>query len=325
MRRRDFIAGLGGTAVWSTWPLAARAQQPAIPVVGLLQTRSAETAMPLTAAFRQGLRDAGFIEGQNVAIEYRFAAAEFNRLPALAAELVSRRVNVIAVGYSAARAAQAATATIPIVFMGGADPVKGGVVASINRPGGNVTGASLLADVLGPKRMGLLREIVPQISVVGALIEMGDSADQAKELKEAARSLGWSVHTVEVDTERNFEDAFARLVREGAGAIIITPSVLFNTYPDRLVALAARHRVPAIYELREFVVAGGLMSYAPSITDAYRQGGVYAGRVLKGEKPADMPVLLPTKFEFVLNLKTARALGLTIPPGILAIADDVIE
>jgi putative tryptophan/tyrosine transport system substrate-binding protein len=322
IKRRQFIAGLGGVAAW---PLAARAQQSALPVVGFLQGQSPETAAPLIEAFRRGLAESGFVEGRNVVVEYRLANGEAGRVPGLAAELVNRQVNVLASGYGTARAAKAATATIPIVFMGGADPVKAGLVASINRPTGNITGVSLYAAELTGKRIGLLHELVPQTSVLGALISSPDTEFQLEQVKEAGRRLGLSVKAAQVGSERDFDDAFATLLREGAGAIIVTASILFNNNPGRLVALAARHRIPTAYELREFVVAGGLMGYAPSIADAFRQGGQYTGRILKGEKPADLPVLLPTKFELVINRKTAKALGLTIPETLLATADEVIE
>jgi putative tryptophan/tyrosine transport system substrate-binding protein len=326
MKRRQFIAGLGGAAVW---PVVGRAQQAAMPVVGFLQGQSPATAAPLIAAFRQGLRETGFVEGQNVVVEYRLANGQPDRVPALAAELVSRRVNVLASGYQTAHAAKAATTTIPIVFMGGADPVRDGLVASINRPGANLTGATLAAIELLGKRLGLLRELVPQAAILGALIDARVPAPsyqfQLQDIQEAARRLDLSLVVANVRSERDFDDAFAMLARERVDAGVVAPSVLFNDNPARLVALAARHRLPTAYELRQFVEAGGLMAYAPSITEAFRQGGVYTGRVLKGEKPADMPIMLPTKFEFALNLKTAKALGLTIPPNLLALADEVIE
>ena len=324
MNRREFIAGLGGAAAW---PLAVRAQQPTMPVVGYLQGGTPERTQPIIAAFRQGLAESGFVEGRNVVIEYRLANGQPDRVPALAAELVSRRVNVLASGYQTAHAAKAATTTIPIVFMGGADPVRSGLVASINRPGGNITGVSLASVELLGKRLGLLRELVPQAAILGALIDVNLDPDfqVLQDIQEAARRLSLSVVAANVRNERDFDEAFTTLARERVDAVIVPPSVLFNDNPARLAALAARHRLATAYELREFVEAGGLMAYAPSITEAFRQGGVYTGRVLKGEKPADMPVLLPTKFEFALNLKTAKALGLTVPPTLLAIADEVIE
>jgi putative tryptophan/tyrosine transport system substrate-binding protein len=321
MRRRDFIAGLGAAA----WPLAGRAQQRALPVVGYLQGGTPERTQPIIVAFRQGLAESGFVEGRNVVIEYRMANGQPDRVPALAAELVNLRVNVLASGFGTARAAKEATTTIPIVFMGGADPVRAGLVASINRPGGNLTGVSIFATELIGKRIGLLREMVPQATILGALIDPTAPFEQLQDAQEAGRRLGLSVVAANVRSERDFDDAFASFARDGAGAVIVTPSTLFNDNPDRLVSLAARHRLPTVYELREFVEAGGLMSYAPSITEAFRQGGVYTGRVLKGEKPADMPVLLPTKFDLVINMKTAKTLGLTIPETLLATAEEVIQ
>jgi putative ABC transport system substrate-binding protein len=326
MRRREFIVGLGSAVAW---PVVGRAQQPAMPVVGFLQGQSPATAAPLIAAFSQGLRETGFVEGQNVVVEYRLANGQPDRVPALAAELVSRRVNVLASGYQTAHAAKAATTTIPIVFMGGADPVRAGLVASINRPGGNLTGVSLAAIELLGKRLGLLRELVPQAAILGALIDARVPAPefqfQLQDVQEAAHRLDLSVVAPNVRSERDFDEAFATLTRARVDAVVVAPSVLFNDNPARLIGLAARHRLPTAYELRQFVEAGGLMAYAPSITEAFRQGGVYTGRVLKGEKPADIPVLLPTKFEFALNLKTAKALGLTVPPTLLALADEMIE
>jgi putative tryptophan/tyrosine transport system substrate-binding protein len=324
MNRREFIAGLGAAA----WPLAARAEQRALPVIGYLDAGLLEKTQPIIAAFRRGLAESGFVEGRNVVVVYRVANGQTDRVPGLAAELVHRPVNVLASGYQTARAAKDATATIPIVFMGGADPVKAGLVASINRPGGNVTGVSLLSGDLVAKRIGLVHELVPRTAVIGVLIDRALRAESdivLPEVGEAARRLGLLLQVVYVSSERDFDDAFATFVRDGAGAIIVTPSTLFNDNPNRLVALAAHHSVPTVYALREFVEVGGLMSYAPSIAEAFRQGGTYTGRVLKGEKPADLPVLLPTKFELVINLKTAKALGLTIPETLLATVDEVIQ
>jgi putative tryptophan/tyrosine transport system substrate-binding protein len=325
MRRREFIAGLGSAAAW---PVAARVQRGALPVVGFLHGGSPETTMSVMAAFRRGLAESGFVEGRNVVVEYRLANGHLHRVPTLAVELVNRHVAVLASGYQTARAAKDATATIPIVFMGGADPVKAGLVASINRPGGNVTGVSLLSANLVAKRIGLLHEVVPRATVIGVLIDRDVKVESElvlQEVTDALRRLGLSALVLYVSSEHDFDDAFATFVREGAGAIIVTPSTLFNDKANRLVALAARHSVPTIYELREFVEAGGLMSYAPSLTEAFRQGGVYTGHILKGEAPADLPVLLPTKFELVINAKTAKALGLTIPETLLATADEVIQ
>jgi putative tryptophan/tyrosine transport system substrate-binding protein len=327
MRRREFIAWLGA----AVWPLAAQAQQRSVPVIGFLHGRSPEAAVQVNEAFREGLRDQGFVAGQNVAIEYRYAAGHFDLLPALAADLVSHRVSVIAAAYPAGRAAKAATVTIPIVFIGGSDPVLAGLVASINRPGGNVTGVSLLAADLETKRVELLHEVAPQATVIGALVDETDPIvfperdRQLQALRAAAQRLGLSVLTVTVGGERDLDTAFETLAREHAGALIVAASVFFNLNRDRLVALAARFRIPAAYELREFAEVGGLMTYGPSNPGVYHEGGRYVGRILKGEKPGDLPVLLPAKFEFFLNLKAANALGLTIPETLLATADEVIQ
>jgi putative ABC transport system substrate-binding protein len=323
MRRREFIAGLVATAAL---PMTARAQA-RMPTVGYLQAGSAEKTQPIIVAFRHGLAESGFVEGQNVVVEYRLANNEPDRVPVLAAELVSLGVRVLASGYQTARAAKDATTTIPIVFMGGADPVRGGLVDSISRPGGNITGVSLASTDLLGKRVGLLRELVPQVATLGALIDAtGSEAElQLRDLQEAARRSGLSVQVAYVRSERDFDDAFSIFAGQRVGAVIVTPSTLFNDNPERLAALAARHGLPTMYELRQFVEARGLMSYAPSITEAFRQGGVYTGRILKGERPSNLPILLPTKFELVINAKTAKALGLTIPETLLATADEVIQ
>jgi putative tryptophan/tyrosine transport system substrate-binding protein len=324
MRRREFIAGLAGA---TAWPSLTTAQQRAMPVVGYLQGGTRERTQQIIAAFRQGLAESGFIEGQNVLIEYRLANGQPDIVPALAADLVNLQVNVLASGYQTARAAKEATATIPIVFMGGADPVRAGLVANINRPGGNVTGVSLASTELMGKRVGLLRELVPKAATLGALFDArGPEFEfQQQDLQEAARQLSLAVVSAKVSSERDFDHAFAALARERADCVVVAASTLFNDHPARLAELAARHRLPAAYELREFVEAGGLMAYAPSLTEAFHQGGVYTGRVLKGQKPADMPILLPAKFELSLNLKSAKALGLTIPEPLLATADVVIQ
>jgi putative tryptophan/tyrosine transport system substrate-binding protein len=325
MKRREFIAGLGSAAAW---PVMARAQPSAgLPVVGLLQGRTREAANPLTAAFQTGLAEIGFVEGRNVTFEYRYADGNFDRLPGLAAELVRQRVNVIAAGTPAGLAAKAATDAIPIVFIGGGDPIKAGLVASINRPEGNVTGVTLFGgSELTGKRLELLHQLVPQVTVMGALLaSVAGAEDQMPELGDAGRHLGLSIRTARISGECDFEDAFATLAREPVGALIVMSSTFFNTYRDRLVALAARYRLPAIYEPREFAQAGGLVTYAPSFLDAFRQAGIYTGRILKGEKPSELPVQLPTKFEFVVNLKTAKSLGLTVPETLLATADEVIQ
>jgi putative ABC transport system substrate-binding protein len=326
MRRREFIAGLGGAAVW---PLAARAQQRAMPVVGFLNSRSPDDAAHLVAAFRRGLSEGGFVEGQNATIEYRWALGDYDRLPALAAELVHKPVAVlVSLGSDVtALAAKAATATIPIVFATGGDPVKQGLVERYNRPGGNVTGINVDAASLQGKKFGLLHEIVPQVATIGVLLNPSNPAagDQLRVYREAARAIGLRVHVLWASTDREIEAAFETVVQLRIAALDVVGEPFFDTRRDKLVALAARHAVPTGYVFREFVVDGGLMSYGYDLRDVYRQGGLYAARILKGEKPADLPVLQPIKYEFIINLKTAKALGLTIPPNVLAIADEVIE
>jgi ABC-type uncharacterized transport system substrate-binding protein len=326
IERRDFLTLLGGAA--AAWPLAARAQQRAMPVVGFLHFRSHADTADVVATFRQGLRESGFGEGQNVTIEYRFAENRIERLPALAADLVQRHVAVIAAGPRAHDAIKAATAIIPIVFLSGSDPVRIGLVASLNRPGGNLTGVTVLSTDLIAKRLGLLHDLISQTAVVGVLVDSTQASTeefQLHEVQTAARGVSRPIRVVNAGSESAIDAAFAALASEQVGALMVGASSIFISLRDRVVELAARHRIPAIYENREFAAAGGLMSYGPSNTDAYRQVGVYTGRILKGEKPADLPVMLPTRFEFVINLKTAKTLGLTIPAGLLAIADAVIE
>jgi putative ABC transport system substrate-binding protein len=326
VKRREFITLLGGTAVG--WPLAARAQQPAVPVIGFLNGASPEGYAPYVAAFHQGLKEAGYVEGQNVAIEYRWAQGQYDRLPALAADLVRRQVAVIAVGTNpAAPAAKAATATIPIVFTTGLDPVQEGLVASLNRPGGNLTGVTALAVEVGPKGLELLHELVPAATVIALLVNPTNPSAEAlsSDLQTAARTLGLQLHILRASTERDFDRVFATLLQLRAGGLVIGTDGFFNTQSEQLATLTVRHAVPAIFPFREFTAAGGLMSYGVSIRDLYRLVGVYTGRILRGEKPADLPVHRATKVELIINLKTAKALGLTFPITLLGRADEVIE
>jgi putative ABC transport system substrate-binding protein len=324
MRRRDLITLAGGAAAW---PLAARAQQATMPVIGVLRATITDENHVNLVALRQGLGDAGYLAGQNATIEYRWAENRYDRLPALAADLVGRRVAVIFAGSGvAARAAKAATTTIPIVFAGGIDPVQLGFVASLNRPGGNVTGVSFFSNAIEPKRLGLLRDVVPRASVIAALINPDNASArrQSEDLNEAVRAVGMKLNIAYARSAADLEPAFADFVKQ-AGGLVVATDAAFTAYREQLVGLAARHALPAVYPSRDFVEVGGLMSYGASIPDAYRQAGVYVGRILKGEKPADLPVMLPTKFELVINLKTAKMLGLTVPPSLLGIADEVIE
>jgi putative ABC transport system substrate-binding protein len=327
MQRREFIALLGGAAV--AWPLAARAQQPEMPVIGFMSGRSPEDSVHLVAAFRQGLGEAGFVEGQNITIEYRWALGQYDRLPALAADLVSRRVAVLAAlgGDVSALAAKQATSTIPIVIGIGGDPIKAGLVESISRPSGNVTGYTLLTSEMEPKRLGMLHDLVPGAAVIGVLLNPNfpPVARQLQEIEAAARTIGQQLFIWKASNDAELNAGFVSLVEQRVGALLIAADPYFDTRRDRIIAFTAQNRLPAMYQFREFAVAGGLISYGPSITDAYRQAGIYAGRILKGTKPADLPVLQPTKFEFVINLRTAKALGLTIPAGLISFADEVIE
>jgi putative tryptophan/tyrosine transport system substrate-binding protein len=324
VKRRAFIAGLGSVVAW---PVVARAQQPAMPVIGLLSVHPPEVEGPNWAVFRDGLRQGGFVAGVNVAIEYRYASSHFQQMPSLAADLVSRRVAIIGTGPESAEFAKAATATIPIVFVNGDDPVRSGLVASLNRPGGNLTGVTLLGPDLLSKRLNLLHRLVPQAARIGVLVDSisGESSFQLREVEEVARQVGVSIRVVTVGSGRNLDGAFATLAGEHVGAVFITAGTYFFAARDRLIALAAQESFPAFYFSREHVVAGGLATYGPSVPEAFRQAGAYAARILKGEKPADLPVQLPTKYEMVINLKTAKALGLTIPETLLATADEVIQ
>ena len=326
MKRREFMALIGGAAAW---PVAGRAQQPAVAVIGFLHLGSPEPVGPNVAAFRQGLNETGFVDGRNVAIEYRWAQGQYDRLPALAADLVRRQVTVIAACATSAPglAAKAATSAIPIVFQTGGDPVQDGLVTSMNRPGRNVTGVSRLSVTLEPKRLELLRELSPKTTVIGLLVNPTNPRSElvTQQLEEPARALGLRLQVLKATSEGELDTVFASSVRLGVGALLVAQEPAYNRWLRRIIALASDRAIPTMYATRDFVVAGGLVSYDASGIDSFRQVGVYVGRILKGEKPADLPVMQPTKFELVINLKTAKALGIEVPPTLLARADEVIE
>jgi len=327
MKRREFITLLGGAVV--SWPLAARAQQPAMPVIGFLDAGSAAERADVVAAFRKGLAEAGFVEGQNVAIEFRWAQNQYDQLPVLAADLVRRRVDVIAAtGGPAALAAKAASATIPIVFRLAVDPIAAGLVASLSHPGGNVTGVTTLNLEVGPKRLEFLHELVPTATIMAALVNPTNPSNAeilSRDLQATARLVGLQLHLLHASSDADIDAAFATLTELRAGGLVIGTDAFFTDRNEKLAALALRYRIPTISQAREFVAAGGLMSYGGSFADSYRLAGVYTGRILKGEKPADLPVQQATKLELFVNIKTAKALGVEVPPTLLALADEVIE
>jgi ABC-type uncharacterized transport system substrate-binding protein len=324
VKRRTFITLLGGAA--AAWPLAARAQ-PEMPVVGFLRSTSLADSTTFAAVFRRGLKEAGFVQGQNVAIEERYADNQIDRLPAFVGDFLSRPVSVIVGNTLAALAARAATATVPIVFTTGSDPVKDGLVASLNRPGGNVTGVSFLTGMLGPKRLELLQQLLPKVTTI-AMLSSSASSETVRErmdVQEAAQAVGQQLIVLEVNSERDIETAFSELAQSKVGAVLVGTGPLFLSNREKVAALEAHHALPTMYSQRDHVTVGGLMSYGASITDAHRQAGIYAGRILRGEKPADLPVMQATKFEFVINLKTANKIGLALPLIMQMTADEVIE
>ena len=324
MRRREFITLLGGAVAW---PCGVRAQQPTMPVIGFLRSTPAKPFAHIVAAFREGLKETGFVEGQSIAIEQRWADNQLDRLPELAADLIHRQAAVIVCNGLAVEAARSAAAATPIVFVVGGDPVALGLVSSLNRPGGNLTGLTFFGNKLGAKRVEMLRELVPGAGVFASLVDPNfpEAVLEAHEVEDAARNIGQQIVPVNVANEHEFDPAFTTIVQTGARALVVIGSPFFTSQSRTLVALSARHAIPAIYDLRDYVAVGGLISYSASFTDAYRQAGVYAGRILKGAKPSELPVLQPTAFELAINLKTAKTLGLTFPPSFRLRADEVIE
>jgi putative tryptophan/tyrosine transport system substrate-binding protein len=326
VRRREFITLLGGAAAW---PLAARAQQAVMPVIGWMSGRSPEDSAHLLAAFREGLRETGFVKGESVAIEYRWAGGQYEQLPTMAADLVGRRIAVLVAigGDASALAAKQATSTIPIVFGTGGDPVTAGLVRSFNRPGGNATGFTLLTNLMEPKRVGLLHELVPGNALMGALVNptFPTAARQLQEIEEATRTINQKFLAAKASNDMELDAALALLVQQRVGALLVAADPYFDTRRDRIISFVAENKLPTIYQFREFAVAGGLISYGPRVPDSYRQAGIYVGRILRGAKPDDLPVVQPTKFELVLNMKTANSLGLTVPNAMQLLADEVIE
>jgi putative ABC transport system substrate-binding protein len=327
VRRREFITLVGGAA--ASWPLVARAQRAVMPVIGFMSSRASEDSAHLVSAFLQGLAETGFVESQNIKIEFRWAQGDYGRLPALAADLVNRRVAVLVGvgGDVSAVAATKATKTIPVVFGMGEDPVKAGLVASFNRPGGNATGYTLWTSEMESKRLGLLRELVPGVRLIGVLVnpQFPPTVQELEDLEPAAKSVSQQLFVARANTDTELDAALDSFVQQRVGAFLVTASPFFDTRRDRIIGFATQHRLPAVYQFREYAAAGGLMSYGPNIVESYRNAGVYVGRILKGEKPGDLPILQPSKFDFVINLKTAKALRLTVPPTLLAEAGEVIE
>ena len=327
MQRREFITLLG--SVVAAWPLAARAQQAPLPVIGFLNSASPDPWKDYVAGFRAGLKEAGFVDSQNVTIEFRWAEGHYDRLPGLAADLVRRKVAVLVAtgGSPSVVAAKAATSTIPIVFTSGGDPVQRGIVTSLNRPGGNITGVNLFTNVLDGKRIGLLRALVPGVQLIAVLFNPNrpDHTNEVRDAQDAARAVGQQIHILLASNESGINAAFVTAAQLHAGAMLVSSDPFMNSQRDKIIALAARHSIPTIYEQREFALAGGLMSYGTNLSDGYRQVGLYVGRILKGEKPGELPVVQATKFEFVINLKTAKALGIEVPPNLSAETDEIIE